>query len=451
MSPVPVRSAGQAAKAYLHQPHRVSQVLQVPAVNLHPIRKKGQAKDPATLSTSLPQKILGTTEEISGKKHAEDTISMASSLHSSPPASPQGSPRKGYTLIPSAKSDNLSDSSHSEISSRSSIVSNCSVDSMSAALQDERCSSQAVAVPESTGAFEKTEHSSGIGDHSQPGPGWTLSKPSLIKNLAVSSSVSNDEISHEHIIIEAADSGRGSWTSCSSSSHDNFQSLPNPKGWDFLNSYRYTHLDGPIAEVEPTDCEPCTCPKGCSRTCGQCKGSLETNQMRQSWASSSSLSDTYEPNYGTVKRRVLESTPAESSEGLDHKDGIDPVYKTVTSSTEKGLIVYCVTSPKKEDRYREPPPTPPGYMGISLADLKEGPHLHLKPPDYSVAVQRSKMMHNSLSRLPPASLSSNPVACVPSKIVTQPQRHNLQPSHPKLADVTDADSEADENEQVSAV
>ncbi|XP_007461818.1 PREDICTED: rap guanine nucleotide exchange factor 6 isoform X4 [Lipotes vexillifer] len=451
MSPVPVRSAGQAAKAYLHQPHRVSQVLQVPAVNLHPIRKKGQAKDPATLSTSLPQKVLGTTEEISGKKHTEDTISMASSLHSSPPASPQGSPRKGYTLIPSAKSDNLSDSSHSEISSRSSIVSNCSVDSMSAALQDERCSSQAVAVPESTGAFEKTEYSSGIGDHSQPGPGWTLSKPSLIKNLAVSSSLSNDEISHEHIIIEAADSGRGSWTSCSSSSHDNFQSLPNPKGWDFLNSYRHTHLDGPIAEVEPTDCEPCTCPTGCSRTCGQCKGSLETNQMRQSWASSSSLSDTYEPNYGTVKRRVLESTPAESSEGLDHKDGIDPVYKTVTSSTEKGLIVYCVTSPKKEDRYREPPPTPPGYMGISLADLKEGPHLHLKPPDYSVAVQRSKMMHNSLSRLPPASVSSNPVACVPSKIVTHPQRHNLQPSHPKLADVTDADSEADENEQVSAV
>uniref|UniRef100_A0A8D1PY73 Rap guanine nucleotide exchange factor 6 n=1 Tax=Sus scrofa TaxID=9823 RepID=A0A8D1PY73_PIG len=451
MSPVPMRSAGQTARAHLHQPHRVSQVLQVPAVNLHPIRKKGQAKDSAMLSTGLPQKVLVTTEEINGKKHTEDTISVASSLHSSPPASPQGSPRKGYTLIPSAKSDNLSDSSHSEISSRSSIVSNCSVDSMSAALQDERCSSQAVAAPAPSGALEKAEHSSGRGDHSQLGPGWTLSKPSLIKSLAVSSSMSNEEISHEHIIIEAADSGRGSWTSCSSSSHDNFQSLPNPKGWDFLNSYRHTHLDGPIAEVEPTDFEPYSCPKGCSRTCGQCKGSPETNQMRQSWASSSSLSDTYEPNYGTVKRRVLENTPAESSEGLDHKDAIDPVYKTVTSSTEKGLIVYCVTSPKKEDRYREPPPTPPGYMGISLADLKEGPHLHLKPPDYSVAVQRSKMMHHSLSRLPPASLSSIPVACVPSKIVTQPQRHNMQPSHPKLADVTDADSEADENEQVSAV
>uniref|UniRef100_A0A8C9QF02 Rap guanine nucleotide exchange factor 6 n=1 Tax=Spermophilus dauricus TaxID=99837 RepID=A0A8C9QF02_SPEDA len=93
MSPVPLRSAGQTAKAHLHQSHRVSQVLQVPAVNLHPIRKKGQARDP-TLSSSLPQKVLGPTEEISGKKHTEDTVSVASSLHSSPPASPQGSPRK---------------------------------------------------------------------------------------------------------------------------------------------------------------------------------------------------------------------------------------------------------------------------------------------------------------------------------------------------------------------
>lgn len=105
--------------------------------------------------------------------------------------------------------------------------------------------------------------------------------------------------------------------------------------------------------------------------------------------------------------------------------------------------VYCVTSPKKGDRYREPPPTPPGYLGISLADVKEGPHPHLKPPDYSVAVQRSKMMFNSLSRLPPAPPSSHTLAWVPSKTGSQPHRHSLQPSHPKLADVADADSEAD--------
>ncbi|XP_052613712.1 rap guanine nucleotide exchange factor 6 isoform X10 [Peromyscus californicus insignis] len=450
MSPVPLRSVGQTAKVHLHQPHRVSQVLQVPAVNLHPIRKRGQAKD-HVLSTSLPQKGLGPTEEVSGKKHTEDTVSVASSLHSSPPASPQSSPRKGYTLIPSAKSDNLSDSSHSEISSRSSIVSNCSADSMSAALQDERCSAHTLAVPEPTGALEKTDHPSGIRDHSQLGHGWMLSKPSLIKGVAVPSSLSSEEMSQEQVVLEAADSGRGSWTSCSSSSHDNFQSLPNPKSWDFLNTYRHTHLDDPIAEVEPTDCEPCACPKGCSRTCGQCKGSLETTQLRQSWASSSSLSDTYEPNYGTVKRRVLESAPAEAPDGLEPRDTTDPVYKMVTSSTDRGLIVYCVTSPKKGDRYREPPPTPPGYLGISLADLKEGPHPHLKPPDYSVAVQRSKMMFNSLSRLPPAPPSSHTSAWVPSKTGSQPHRHSLQPSHPKLADVADADSEADENEQVSAV
>ncbi|XP_059126549.1 rap guanine nucleotide exchange factor 6 isoform X2 [Peromyscus eremicus] len=450
MSPVPLRSVGQTAKVHLHQPHRMSQVLQVPAVNLHPIRKRGQAKD-HVLSTSLPQKGLGPTEEVSGKKHTEDTVSVASSLHSSPPASPQSSPRKGYTLIPSAKSDNLSDSSHSEISSRSSIVSNCSADSMSAALQDERCSAHTLAVPEPTGALEKTDHPSGIRDHSQLGHGWMLSKPSLIKGVAVPSSLSSEEMSHEQVVLEAADSGRGSWTSCSSSSHDNFQSLPNPKSWDFLNTYRHTHLDDPIAEVDPTDCEHCTCPKGCSRTCGQCKGSLETTQLRQSWTSSSSLSDTYEPNYGTVKRKVLESAPAEAPDGLEPRDTTDPVYKTVTSSTDRGLIVYCVTSPKKGDRYREPPPTPPGYLGISLADLKEGPHPHLKPPDYSVAVQRSKMMFNSLSRLPPAPPSSHTSAWVPSKTGSQPHRHSLQPSHPKLADVADADSEADENEQVSAV
>lgn len=49
------------------------------------------------LDSSLPQKVLGTGEEISGKKHLEDTVSVASSVHSSPPASPQGSPRKGKT------------------------------------------------------------------------------------------------------------------------------------------------------------------------------------------------------------------------------------------------------------------------------------------------------------------------------------------------------------------
>lgn len=44
----------------------------------------------------------------------------------------------GYTLLPAGKADNLSDSSHSEISSRSSI---CSVDSMPAPGPEDRCNS----------------------------------------------------------------------------------------------------------------------------------------------------------------------------------------------------------------------------------------------------------------------------------------------------------------------
>lgn len=76
----------------------------------------------------------------------------------------------GYALIPSTKSDNFSDSSHSEISSRSSIVSNCSVDSMSAALQDERSLSQSLIVVDSGGA-ERKEHPQALTDYGQPCPG----------------------------------------------------------------------------------------------------------------------------------------------------------------------------------------------------------------------------------------------------------------------------------------
>lgn len=74
----------------------------------------------------------------------------------------------GYALIPSAKSENFSDSSHSEISSRSSIVSNCSADSMSAALQDERCLPQTVVVVDSGGTEDRKEYPQPSSEFSQP-------------------------------------------------------------------------------------------------------------------------------------------------------------------------------------------------------------------------------------------------------------------------------------------
>ncbi|XP_075457300.1 rap guanine nucleotide exchange factor 6 isoform X3 [Ascaphus truei] len=484
MSSGPLKPLGQATKAHIHQQNRISQVLQVPAVNLYPIRKKGPGKEHIPLTSGSPQKSVSIADEVTTKTQAEDTISLVSSLHSSPPASPQGSPHKvgsatrsencsqinlsgssssltsdpsqktssqrsygiGYALIPSTKSDNFSDSSHSEISSRSSIVSNCSVDSMSAALQDERCLPHSHMVIDSLGAAERKELPQPTIEYSQPCTGWLSARYPVIRNVAPS--MSNEEISHDHI---TADSGRGSWTSSSSSSHDNFQAFQSQKGSDLLSTYRHSHVDAPIAEVESTNCyTEESYNEDYNKANRHSKDSLELNQSRQSWTSSSSMSDTYETNYGTIKRRVLDTATAEKTEASDLHQ-IDTCYKTVTSTTDKGLIVYCVTSPKKDDRYREPPPTPPGYMGISLADIKEGQshHPHLKPPEYSVAIQRSKMVHRDLSRLSSASLGSEPMACVSQKILTH--WHNRHQSHPKVADLADTDSEADEEEQVSAV
>uniref|UniRef100_A0AAY4EDI9 Rap guanine nucleotide exchange factor (GEF) 6 n=1 Tax=Denticeps clupeoides TaxID=299321 RepID=A0AAY4EDI9_9TELE len=371
MSPVSPRSALSSGKSQ----NRVSQVLQVPPVSLYPLRKKSIAKDLAHNSSSpqIMKKHSVSGEDGSGKR-AEDNISIVSSLHSSPTISPQGSPRKGYTLMPAVRSD-LSDSSHSEISSRSSVVSNCSVDSMPTVSADEGCPSKPSSHPETS------THTIPPADCSHP-----CTRPAVTRASTFTSSTSNEELTHDHISVETADSGRGSWTSCSSNSH-NFQNLPGQQTLD-LGHYRRSQLEGPIAEVEAGP--------------GWGDDGSDHNPSRQSWASSSSLSDTCEVNYGTIKRRTAEQPSSPQAELTDSSQSTDANYKMITSSTEKGLIVYCVTSPSKDDRYRAPPPTPPGYLGLALGDLGEGAAQrppHLKPPDYSVAVQRSKLLQ-SPGRLP---------------------------------------------------
>ncbi|XP_052443681.1 rap guanine nucleotide exchange factor 6 isoform X3 [Carassius gibelio] len=404
MSSVSLRSSGvSSAKSQ----NRVSQVLQVPPVSLYPLRKKSIAKDlSASFAPNSPQtmkKAAGTADDTSLKR-PEDTSSV-SSLHSSPTISPQGSPRKvgraprqnfgqpnlsgsssslasevgvrtaggrsggiGYALLPSGRSD-LSDSS--EISSRSSIVSNGSVDSMPTA--------PSIIVPSETPTDAPA-------DCSQPG----TSSSSAVRDPSFLFSRSAEELT---VPEQTSDSGRGSWTSCSSNSHDNLQTLPAQRALDLLN-HRHTPLCGPIAEVEIS---PGLTEDSCSRD-----GS-ELGRSRQSWTSSSSLSDTYEGSYSTVKRKTQDQQSTDAS------------YKTVTSSTEKGLIVYCVTSPCKDDRFKAPPPTPPGYQGLALGDaVQDGGVLrpaHVKPPEYSVALQRSKLRHSlaepSLSRTPSVTLHSH--------------------------------------------
>lgn len=68
---------------------------------------------------------------------------------------------------------------------------------------------------------------------------------------------------------------------------------------------------------------------------------------------------------------------------------------------------FCVLSARKESRYREPPPTPPGYTALSISDLAEGQpptqsvptttaaHTGRRPPDYTTALQRSRMVTQS--------------------------------------------------------
>uniref|UniRef100_A0A3Q1F2E3 Rap guanine nucleotide exchange factor (GEF) 6 n=1 Tax=Acanthochromis polyacanthus TaxID=80966 RepID=A0A3Q1F2E3_9TELE len=369
MSPVSLRSALPTGKTQ----NRVSQVLQV-QVPLNPLRKKSTAKD---IDSNSPQVVkkppVNSSEEWSSKRPSDDTVSTISSLHSSPTVSPQGSPRKGYALLPAGKADNLSDSSHSEISSRSSI---CSVDSVPAPGLEERCNSTHLLFH-----FFPSNFSSSARGHTARASTFT-------------SSVSTEELTPDHTSLDSVvDSGRGSWTSCSSNSHDSFQSLPpsSCRPWDH-GIHGHPLLTRPIAEVEAAG--PVWANEdGCKQHSRDSSSDL-SNQSRQSWASSSSLSDTYEGNYSTIKRRNTSEHPS-SPANEEGGQSTDPAYKTVTSSTEKGLIVYCVTSPAKDERYRAPPPTPPGYQGLALGDLGLLPRPpHLKPPDYSVALQRSKLLQS---------------------------------------------------------
>ncbi|XP_072368565.1 rap guanine nucleotide exchange factor 6-like isoform X8 [Scyliorhinus torazame] len=352
LSPVTMRSCGQPGK---HQPQqRMSQALQVPS--LYPSRKKVPA---ASLGTNSPQSLKKApvvSEDVHAdrsKKNAEDAVSTTSSQLSSPPVSPQSFPRKALALAPITRIDNFSDSSHSEISSRSSIVSNCSGDSMYAAMQDERYLPQSHSVPDT---------------------------------------------------VEAAG------------------------GRNVLPAAR---------SIQP--------------------------YARESWTpSTNSHLDKFEMDCGTAKRIGLHETKVEVSgrnaSVSNSKQNIDPSYKAVSSSTEKGLIVYCVTAAQRDGRYREPPPTPPGYVGIPIADVKEGGHHHprLKPPDYNVALQRSRMVTQTCdpTRLPPVPIANQPTSSNQPKALGLPQWHKISESNPRLVQLNHQDlqdNEDDEDEQVSAV
>uniref|UniRef100_A0A8C7ZN30 Rap guanine nucleotide exchange factor 2 n=1 Tax=Oryzias sinensis TaxID=183150 RepID=A0A8C7ZN30_9TELE len=397
-SPVVSRAAsqqrGQLAKG--------NQALQVPAVALHPSRKRVPVKDLPPFGTSSPQslkKILSLSEEGNERhrKPPEDTVSNASSQLSSPPTSPQSSPKKGYGRM----GDAYSDSGHSEISSRSSLVSNSSFDMT----QEER----------------RLRHSGGVGEFHSGGPRmerrattdadqYSLGSYSSMQDCrgiyagcpTVLSSPSSEELTQDQgdrVSLDAADSGRGSWTSCSSGSHDNIQTMQQGRSWETLllgGGSSGGGIGGLPAGPDPL---------------GGLGGhaALWAAQTRASWASvsSSSSSAAYwgedsEGDTGTIKRRG----------GKDVNADAETSSITSTGSEEAKLLSRPTPSPipsgaRKDGRYREPPPTPPGYTALTISDLSEGQHppppaptstaTHSgrRPPDYTTALQRSRMVTQS--------------------------------------------------------
>ncbi|KAM4807769.1 rap guanine nucleotide exchange factor 2 isoform 3-T3 [Rhinophrynus dorsalis] len=473
-SPVAPRAASQQKQQQQQQQQplsKVNQALQVPTVSLYPSRKKVPVKDLPPFGINSPQalkKILSLSEEGSLERHkkaVEDTISNASSQLSSPPTSPQSSPRKGYTLAASGTVDNFSDSGHSEISSRSSIVSNSSFDCVH--LHDDRRQRHSVSIVETNLGVGRTDRRAIM----ETDPSCISSYASLPENRGlyavgtVLSSPSMEELSQDQgdrASLDAADSGRGSWTSCSSGSHDNIQTIPHQRSWETL-PFGHVHFDstadgaGYWASGGHMDQGIFSDQSTKYGRHNQVREPIDQAQSRASWASSTGYwGEDSEGDTGTIKRRGGKDVTLEAETGSltsmtsdESKQLPVPTHIAVTTTSSKGLIA------RKEGRYREPPPTPPGYVGIPIADFAEGhPPLSRKPPDYNVALQRSRMMARR-SESEGAVATSPPSHNQPSsRIVNKPQWHKPNESDPRLAlyqaqGVTAKDDVDDE--QVSAV
>ncbi|XP_027453680.1 rap guanine nucleotide exchange factor 2 isoform X4 [Zalophus californianus] len=502
-SPVAPRAGSQQKAQAQPQPqqpqpqHKINQGLQVPAVSLYPSRKKVPVKDLPPFGINSPQalkKILSLSEEGSlerHKKQAEDTISNASSQLSSPPTSPQSSPRKGgsgnqlrsfgpgqldltssssslgsYTLAPSGTVDNFSDSGHSEISSRSSIVSNSSFDSVPASLHDDRRQRHSVSIVEANLGVGRMERRTMIEpDQYSLGSYAPMSESrGLYATATVISSPSTEELSQDQgdrASLDAADSGRGSWTSCSSGSHDNIQTIQHQRSWETL-PFGHTHFDysgdpaGLWASSSHMDQIMFSDHSTKYNRQNQSRESLEQAQSRASWASSTGYwGEDSEGDTGTIKRRggkdvsiEVESNSMTSVTTEETKPVPMPAHIAVTSSTAKGLIA------RKEGRYREPPPTPPGYIGIPITDFPEG-HSHpaRKPPDYNVALQRSRMVARPTDTAGPSPVQQAHGHPASGRPVSKPQWHKPNECDPRLAPYQSPgfSTEEDEDEQVSAV
>lgn len=176
----------------------------------------------------------------------------------------------------------------------------------------------------------------------------------LYAAATVISSPSAEELSHDQgdrASLDAADSGRGSWTSCSSGSHDNIQTIQHQRSWETL-PFGHTHFDysgdaaGIWASGGHMDQIMFSDHSTKYNRQNQSRESLEQAQSRASWASSTGYwGEDSEGDTGTIKRRGGKdvSIETESSNLVpvtteEAKPVPMPAHIAVTSSTTKGLI-----------------------------------------------------------------------------------------------------------------
>uniref|UniRef100_A0A672LQQ6 Rap guanine nucleotide exchange factor 2 n=1 Tax=Sinocyclocheilus grahami TaxID=75366 RepID=A0A672LQQ6_SINGR len=182
---------------------------------------------------------------------------------------------------------------------------------------------------------------------------YNWSSTLFLKSLSIFLSVRSYSLTQDQCdraSLDAADSGRGSWTSCSSGSHDNIQSIPQRVGYYDNRSWEMLSEGMGRSHV--------TTPTGY-------------------WA------DELEGDTGTIKRR-------------GGKDETPNINKNTAS--------------RREGRFREPPPTPPGYTALSLAEADSHSHAHgRRPPDYKAALQRSRFLKRSSELDPHTRTQSSPV------------------------------------------
>ncbi|KAM9449772.1 rap guanine nucleotide exchange factor 2 [Clarias gariepinus] len=302
-------------------------------------RKKTTGKESAPFGAHSP----GSHHAEEGpKRPQEDTQSNASSIRSSPPTFPANLSRKGPDQL--------------------SLLSSSSSDLV---MTDDHIIHAHTHAPSHTRTFTQTPNTH---------------RPELDQISLGSYSLTQDQC--DRASLDAADSGRGSWTSCSSGSHDNIQNIPQRMGCYDSRSWE-TLSEGP----------------GMGRS--------QSATPLGYWV------DESEGDTGTIKRR----------------GGKDEMPNVQKSTMNRG-----------GGRFREPPPTPPGYTALSLAEVDELGHNPVhghthgrRPPDYNAALQRSRLIKRSLDLEPP------PQPRPPTRM--HGYTHCPTPRRPPC----------DENEQISAV